>query len=176
MVAAMWLIEAVNAIDGQGLDGDGIYPRSLAGLPGIISSPFLHASFTHLIGNTIPLVILGLVIAAAGARRVIEVTVVVALVAGLGTWLVGPSHVSTIGASGIVFGYAGFLIMRGFFMRSFPALAIGVIVAILFGASLAADLVPQAGVSWQDHLFGALGGVLAARLVSGGRGSQTILP
>jgi len=176
MVAAMWLLEAVNAIDGQGLDGDGIYSRSLAGLPGIISSPFLHASFTHLIGNTIPLVILGLVIAAAGARRVIEVTVVVVLVAGLGTWLVGPSHVSTIGASGVVFGYAGFLIARGFFTRSFPALAIGVVVAILFGASLAADLVPQAGVSWQDHLFGALGGIIAARLVSGGRGTQTILP
>lgn len=176
LVAVMWLVEVVNKIDGQGLNGDGIYSRSLAGLPGILSSPFLHASFTHLIGNTVPFVILGLVIAAAGARRVIEVTVVVVVVAGLGTWLVGPSHVSTIGASGVVFGYAGFLIARGFFTRSFPALAIGVVVAILFGASLAADLVPQAGVSWQDHLFGALGGILAARLVSGGRGTQTILP
>ena len=176
LVAAMWLIEVVNKIDGQRLNGDGIYPRSLSGLPGILSSPFLHAGFDHLIGNTVPFVVLGLVIAAAGARRVIEVTVVVVLVAGLGTWLVGPSHVSTIGASGVVFGYAGFLIARGFFVRSFPALAIGVVVAILFGASLAADLIPQAGVSWQDHLFGALGGIIAARLVSGGRGTQTILP
>ena len=176
LVAVMWVLEIVNKIDGQGLDGDGIYARSLKGLPGIISSPFLHAGFDHLIGNTIPFVILGLIIAAAGARRVIEVTVVVALVAGLGTWLVSPSHVSTIGASGIVFGYAGFLIARGFFTRSFMALGIGVAVAILFGASLAADLVPQAGISWQDHLFGALGGVLAARVVSGGRGTQTILP
>jgi membrane associated rhomboid family serine protease len=176
LVAVMWLLEIVNAIDGQHLDGDGIYARSLAGLPGIVSSPFLHAGFGHLIGNTIPFVVLGLVIAAAGARRVIEVTVVVALVAGLGTWLTAPSHVSTIGASGIVFGYAGFLIARGFFTRSFPALAIGVVVAVLFGATLAADLIPQAGVSWQDHLFGALGGILAARLVSGGRGTQTILP
>jgi membrane associated rhomboid family serine protease len=176
LVAAMWLVEVVNKIDGQGLNSDGIYARSLAGLPGILSSPFLHAGFDHLIGNTIPFVVLGLVIAAAGARRVIEVTVVVIVVAGLGTWLVGPSHASTIGASGVVFGYAGFLIARGFFVRSFPALAIGVVVAILFGASLAADLVPQAGVSWQDHLFGALGGILAARMVSGGRGTQTILP
>ena len=176
MVAVMWVLEAINSIDGQGLDGDGIYARSLSGLPGIISSPFLHASWSHLIGNTIPFVILGLVIAAAGARRVIEVTVIVALVAGLGTWLVAPSHLSTIGASGIVFGYAGFLIARGFFTRSFAALAIGVVVAVLFGVSLASDLVPRAGISWQDHLFGALGGVLAARLVSGGRGSQTILP
>lgn len=176
LVAVMWVVEVVNKIDGQGLDGDGIYSRSLAGLPGIISSPFLHAGFDHLIGNTIPLVILGLVIAAAGARRVIEVTLLVIAVAGLGTWAVGPAHASTIGASGLVFGYAGFLIARGFFVRSFAALAIGVVVAVLFGVSLASDLVPQAGISWQDHLFGALGGVLAARLVSGGRGTQTILP
>lgn len=176
LVALMWLLEVVNKIDGQALDGDGIYPRSLAGLPGIISAPFLHAGFGHLVGNTVPLVILGLVIAAAGARRVIEVTAVVLAIAGLGTWLTGPSHTSTIGASGLVFGYAAFLIARGLFKRSFAALAIGVAVAVLFGASLAADLVPQTGVSWQDHLFGALGGIAAARLVSGGRGSQTILP
>ena len=176
LVAVMWVLEVVNKIDGQGLNGDGIYARSLSGLPGILSAPFLHAGFGHLIGNTIPFVVLGLVIAAAGARRVIEVTVVVVLVAGLGTWLISPSHVSTIGASGVVFGYAGFLIARGFFTRSFPALAIGVVVAIVFGISLASDLVPKTGVSWQDHLFGALGGILAARLVSGGRGTQTILP
>jgi membrane associated rhomboid family serine protease len=176
MLALMWLLQIINAIDGQALDTDGIYPRSLAGFPGIISAPFLHAGFGHLIGNSIPLVILGLVVAAAGARRVIEVTLVVLAIAGLGTWLTGPSHVSTIGASGLVFGYAGFLIARGFFTRSFGALAIGVAVALLFGISLASDLVPQSGVSWQDHLFGAIGGIAAARLVSGGRGTQTILP
>jgi membrane associated rhomboid family serine protease len=176
LVAVMWLLEIVNKIDGQALNGDGIYARSLSGLPGILSAPFLHAGFGHLIGNTVPFVVLGLVIAAAGARRVIEVTAVVVLVAGLGTWLISPSHVSTIGASGVVFGYAGFLIARGFFTRSFAALAIGVVVAIVFGISLAADLVPKTGVSWQDHLFGALGGILAAKLVSGSRGAQTILP
>jgi membrane associated rhomboid family serine protease len=176
LLAAMWLLEIVNKIDGQALNGDGIYARSLAGLPGIVSAPFLHAGFGHLIGNSIPFALLGVIIAAAGARRVIEVTVIVVVVAGLGTWLTAPSHVSTIGASGIVFGYAGFLVARGFFTRSMVALAIGVVVAVAFGASLAADLVPRAGVSWQDHLFGALGGILAARLVSGSRGTQTILP
>lgn len=176
MVAVMWVLEIVSKIDGQGLNGDGIWSRSLSGLPGILTAPFLHAGFGHLAGNTIPFVLLGLVIAAAGARRVIEVTVIVVLVGGLGTWLTGPSHTSTIGASGIVFGYAGFLVARGFFQRSFAALAIGVVVAVLFGASLASDLIPRTGVSWQDHLFGALGGILAARFVTGGRGTQTILP
>ena len=89
--AFMWVVEIVNKIDGQRLSSDGIYPRSLSGLPGIISAPFLHAGFGHLLGNTIPFVVLGLVIAVAGARRVIEVTAIVILVAGLGTWLAAGS-------------------------------------------------------------------------------------
>lgn len=173
LVAVMWVVEIVNKIDGQRLTSDGIYPRALAGLPGILSAPFLHAGFGHLIGNTIPFVVLGLVIASAGARRIIEVTVVVILVAGLGTWLTAGSHTDTVGASGVVFGYAGFLIARGFFTRSIGALALGVVVAVLFGGALATDLVPQAGISWQDHLFGGLGGILAARLLSGGASAKT---
>jgi membrane associated rhomboid family serine protease len=166
MVAVMWVVEIVNKIDGQGLSSDGIYPRTLSGLPGIISAPFLHFGFNHLIGNTVPFVILGLVIAAAGARRVIEVTVIVILVAGLGTWLTAGSHSDTVGASGVVFGYAGFLIARGFFTRTIGALALGVVAAVLFGGALASGLVPHPGISWQDHLFGGLGGILAARLLT----------
>jgi membrane associated rhomboid family serine protease len=166
MVAVMWVVEIVNKIDGQRLSSDGIYPRSLAGLPGIISAPFLHFGFNHLIGNTIPFIILGLVIGAAGARRLIEVTVIVILVAGLGTWLTAGSHSDTVGASGVVFGYAGFLIARGFFTRTIGALALGVVAAVLFGGALAGGLVPHPGISWQDHLFGGLGGILAARLLT----------
>jgi membrane associated rhomboid family serine protease len=169
LVAFMWVVEIINKIDGQRLTSDGIYPRSLSGLPGILSAPFLHAGFDHLIGNTIPFVVLGLVIATAGARRVIEVTAIVIVVAGLGTWLTAGSGSDTVGASGIVFGYAGFLIARGFFTRNIGALAIGVVVALLFGGALAADLVPQTGISWQDHLFGGLGGILAARVLAGAR-------
>ena len=83
---------------------------------------------------------------------------IVILVAGLGTWLVAGSGTDTIGASGVVFGYAGYLIARGFFTRNVGSLAVGVLVALLFGAALASDLVPQAGISWEDHLFGGLGG------------------
>jgi membrane associated rhomboid family serine protease len=166
LVGVMWVVEIVNKIDGQRLTSDGIYPRALSGLPGIISAPFLHFGFNHLIGNTIPFVILGLVIGAAGARRVIEVTVIVILVAGLGTWLTAGSHSDTVGASGVVFGYAGFLIARGFFTRTIAALALGVVAAVLFGGALAGGLVPHPGISWQDHLFGGLGGILAARLLT----------
>jgi membrane associated rhomboid family serine protease len=167
MLALMWVIEIVNRIDGQKLDVDGIYPRTLNGLPGIISSPFLHASFSHLIANTIPFVILGLLVAFDGALRVVEVTVIVGLVAGLGTWLTAGSGSSTIGASGIVFGYAGYLIARGYFTRRILELGVAVVVAVLFGGALAWDLVPRTGVSWEDHLFGGLGGILAAYLLTG---------
>jgi membrane associated rhomboid family serine protease len=170
LVAVMWVVEVVNKIDAQRLSADGIYPRTLSGLPGILSAPFLHAGFGHLLGNTVPFVVLGLVIAAAGARRVIEVTAIVILIGGLGTWLTASSGSDTVGASGLVFGYAGFLIARGFFTRSIGALLVGVGVALLFGGALAADLVPQSGISWQDHLFGGLGGVLAARVLPGAGG------
>jgi membrane associated rhomboid family serine protease len=185
LLGVMWVVEIVNKIDGQKLNGDGIHPRSLSGLPGVLSAPFLHAGFGHLVGNTIPFIVLGLLVAVGGARRVIEVTVIVALVAGLGTWLTAGGGTSTIGASGIVFGYAGYLIARGFFTRRMLELGVGVIVALLFGGALAWDLVPKTGVSWEDHLFGGLGGILAARVLtvglrgrgsgaSGGRNSELV--
>ena len=166
LLGAFWIVEIVNKIDGQHLNVDGIYPRTLNGLPGILSAPFLHAGIGHLAGNTIPFAILGMLVAMSGARRVIIVTAIVIAIAGLGTWLTAPSHSDTIGASGIVFGYAGYLIARGFFSRRFLELGIGVIVAILFGAALAWDLVPKSGVSWEDHLFGGIGGIVAARLLT----------
>ena len=168
LLGVMWVLEIVNKIDGQHLSADGIYPRSLSGLPGVLSAPFLHAGFGHLAGNTVPFAILGLLLALAGARRVIEVTVVVVLAAGLGTWLTASSGTDTIGASGIVFGYAGYLVARGFFTRRVVELGLGVLVAVLFGGALAWDLIPHPGVSWQDHLFGGAGGVLAAWLLTRG--------
>jgi membrane associated rhomboid family serine protease len=166
LLGVFWVLEIVNKIDGQHFSADGIYPRTLNGLPGILSAPFLHAGFGHLAGNTVPFAILGILVALGGARRVIIVTAIVILVAGLGTWLTAPSHSDTIGASGIVFGYAGYLIARGFFSRRFLELAMGVIIGILFGGALAWDLVPKSGVSWEDHLFGGLGGIAAARLLT----------
>jgi membrane associated rhomboid family serine protease len=171
LVAAMWIVQLVNALDGQRLDRDGIISRHVSGLPGILSAPFLHAGFGHLIGNTVPFVILGLVIALGGARQVIVVSVIVVLVSGLGTWLVASSGTDTVGASGVVFGYATFLMARGAFTRSLLAIVVGVIVALLFGAALLISLVPHTGVSWEDHLFGAIGGVIAARAIATPRGS-----
>ncbi len=166
LVALMWLVEAIDAIDAHRLDTEGIRPRRLSGLIGVVTGPFLHASLDHLLSNTVPFLILGLTIAFEGAIRVLAVTAIVALVAGLGTWLIAPAGTVTVGASGLVFGFAAYLIARGVFSRRPAQLAVGVAVGLLFGGALLGSLVPQAGISWQDHLCGAIGGLLAARVLA----------
>lgn len=163
IVALMWVVEAINAIDSYHLDSDGIYARNFGRLWGIFTAPFIHANFApHLLDNTIPLVFMGAIIALHGARRLALVTLIVIVIGGLGTWLVSPGHVSTIGASGLVFGYATYLFARGFFDRSLLELLAGLIVGVIWGGALLSSVVPQTGVSWQGHLSGAVAGVIAA--------------
>ena len=166
LIALMWLAEIVDTFADHRLDGYGIEPRDDDGLIGIVAAPFLHDGFGHLISNTIPLLAMGLAIAFAGARRVLLVTAVVALVSGLGTWLIAPASTLHIGASGLVFGYATYLLSRGVFNRDLLELAIGAVVAVVWGGALLGGLLPEEGISWQGHFFGALGGVLAARLLA----------
>ena len=118
IIAFMWLIEAINTLDSNRLDNDGIWARNVDHLWGIFTAPFIHLSWQHLIANTIPFAFMGLIIALHGARRLLQVTAIVIVVGGLGTWLVAPSHSVTDGASGVVFGYATYLFARGFFNRS----------------------------------------------------------
>jgi membrane associated rhomboid family serine protease len=164
MVVVMWLVEAVDAL-GAHLEGDGIHPRDVGWLPGIAFAPFLHAGWGHLIGNTIPFLILGFTIALGGLARTAVVTVIVVLVAGFGTWLIGPAHTNPIGASGVVFGFATYLVARGIFSRRPLHFAVGLAVLALYGTTLLFALIPTPGISWQGHLFGAIGGVIAARVV-----------
>jgi membrane associated rhomboid family serine protease len=164
MIAMMWVVELIDLAKGD-LDSNGIRPRDEEGLPGIVLAPFLHGSFGHLLGNTIPLALLGGVIALGGLRRIAIVTVIVGLTAGVGTWMAAPVNTIHIGASGIVFGYISYLVVRGLYSRSVPHFAAGLIVFVLWGGTLMTGLVPTDGISWQGHLFGALGGILAARIV-----------
>ena len=165
LVMLMWGLEIVDTIDHHKLDQYGIEPRETDGLIGIVAAPFLHAGFGHLIGNTVPFVVMGVLIALSGAARVLAVTGIVALVSGVGVWLIGPEHTNHIGASGIVFGYATYLMTRGFYNRSAVEIVVGIAIAAIFGTALLGGLAPQEGISWQGHLFGAIGGVIAARLL-----------
>ena len=164
MALLMWLVEVVDLVAGD-LDSAGIRPRDTDGLAGIVVSPFLHGGFAHLLGNTIPFLILGAAIALGGLVRVAAVTAIVALIGGVGTWLTAPEGTAHIGASGLVFGFATYLVARGAYSRRALHLLGGLLVLAIYGTTLLFGLVPTPGVSWQGHLFGAVGGVVAARLV-----------
>ena len=171
VVVLMWVIEGINTLDSNRLDSDGILPRSIGHIWGIFTAPFIHASWQHLIANTVPFVFMGLIIALQGAKRFALVTVIVIVVGGIGTWLVSPAHTSTgipeytIGASGVVFGYATYLFTRGFFNRNILELLIGLVVGVVWGGALWSSVVPHTGISWQGHVCGAIGGVLAAYML-----------
>lgn len=163
MTAVMWVQEIVDAGIGWRLDRFGIRPRQIDGLDGIVLSPFLHGGFQHLISNTVPFLLLGAAIALGGVRRFLGVVLIVGVIAGVGTWLTGPTNSIHIGASGLVFGFLTYLMARGVFARSLLYLLGGVVVFLIYGSVLWGVL-PSPGISWQGHLFGALGGVAAAWL------------
>jgi membrane associated rhomboid family serine protease len=173
IVALMWVVEVINTLDSNGLDNDGIIPRDFGHLWGVFTSPFIHGSFQHLISNTIPFVFMGVIIALRGAARVARVTLIVIVIGGLGTWLIAPANSLTFGASGVVFGYATYLLTRGVFDRSALELLTGAIVAAVWGGALLASLVPHQGISWQGHLCGGIGGVVAAWRLSSSDSSRT---
>ncbi|MDX6706371.1 MAG: hypothetical protein QOI48_2217 [Solirubrobacteraceae bacterium] len=162
MIAVMWMAEIVDVAAGHRLDAYGIHPRDVEGLPEIVSAPFLHVGFGHLISNTVPFAIMGAAIALGGLARVAIVTIIVGFVSGLGTWLIASPNTVHLGASGIVFGYAAYLVSRGLLSKRLTELAIGAIVLAVWGFGLLQGLLPQERISWQAHLFGAVGGVLAA--------------
>ncbi len=176
MVALMWVIELINSVDSYKLDQDGLYPHNVDRIWGIFTTPFLHASWSHLIGNTIPFVFMGALIALEGARRLAAVTLIVIVLGGLGTWLLSPAGVPVVGASGVVFGYATYLLTRGFFNHSLTQILAGVVVVAVFGSALLASLVPHGNVSWQGHLCGGIAGVIAAWLLSRDRSQVAANP
>ena len=176
IVALMWVIEVVNTLDSNNLDFDGIYPRNFDRLWGVFTSPFLHVSFAHLVSNTIPFLFMGAIIAMRGAARLAVVTAIVIIVGGIGTWLIAPAGASTVGASGVVFGYAAYLLTRGLFDRSVVELLIGLVVGVVWGGALLSSLVPHYGISWQAHACGAVGGVIAAWALASNRSPAPALP
>ena len=155
-----WLV-----FDG-GLDAYGVHPRSLVGLGGILTMPFLHAGFGHLVGNLLAGVPLAFLSMERSAKDFLAVVAVSGLTAGLGAWLFGAGGSVHIGASGVVFGLLGFLMLRGVFERRIMPILMSLFVGLGWGGMLL-GLVPGlfAGVSWQAHLFGFAGGALVARML-----------
>jgi membrane associated rhomboid family serine protease len=164
MLAAMWGEEVVDTVADGRLDRFGIRPRQLDGLDGILLSPFLHDGFGHLIANSLPFALMGGAICLGSAARFVQVTVIVGLIGGVGTWLTGPDHSLHVGASGLVFGYLTYLVSRGIFARKVTYILGGLVTLMVYGGVLW-GLLPRPGISWQGHVFGAAGGVAAAWLL-----------
>ena len=164
-VALLWAVHLLNWIIGYGLNpAFGLIPRYLGGLDGVIAMPLLHGSFAHLMGNTPPLLVMGGLLVATTTRALLPVNAVVIGLSGGLVWLFGSSAIH-IGASGLVFGWFGFLVVRGLVDRSPITLGAALLVGVLYGSLLWGVLPGQPGVSWEAHLFGAIAGAAAAVLV-----------
>ncbi|NJR51034.1 MAG: rhomboid family intramembrane serine protease [Leptolyngbyaceae cyanobacterium CSU_1_3] len=160
LVLIAWIVSIVNfGLLGGSLNHLGIRPRSLGGLQGILFAPFLHGDWAHIEGNTIGFATFGGLILLQDPSNFGAVTTIVALTSGIGTWLVGEGNrsgkvVVHIGASGVVFGYLGFLFSLAYFDRSLSSASILVLLSFFYSKYLWGILPLQEGISWEEHLFG----------------------
>ncbi len=167
IVAVFWLVEIVDfLIFKGGLDKFGIQPRSISGLGGLLFAPFLHGGFPHLIANTIPFITLGWLTMIQETSDFYIVSIIAAIFGGLGVWSLGGSNSIHIGASILIYGYLGFLLLRGYFQKNLPSIILSVIVFFLYGGLIFGIFPSRIGVSWEGHLFGFIGGAIAAWAIS----------
>ncbi|MCU1683301.1 MAG: rhomboid family intrarane serine protease [Amycolatopsis sp.] len=160
--AVLYLVELVDVVTPGNLDQGGIHSRSLSGLEGVIWAPLLHNGWSHLFGNTLPVLIFAFLAMAAGIGQWVAVTATIWIISGLGVWLTGPSLAVTVGASGLAFGWLAYLLVRGLFNRSPGQIGVSLVLLFIWGGMLWGVLPGNPAVSWQGHLFGALAGILAA--------------
>ncbi len=177
LIGILWLIEIADYILFKGqLDKFGIRPRQLIGLRGIFIAPFLHNGFSHLIANTIPFLTLGWLTMLQKTRHFYIVSLLSMIIGGLGIWLLGASNSVHIGASIIIYGYLGFLLLRGYFQRNIPSILLSIVVFFLYGSLLWGFLPSAMNISWEGHLFGFIGGAFAAWAIANSQKKQQIIP
>jgi membrane associated rhomboid family serine protease len=169
-IILFWTIEIVDYTVFRGsLDQYGIKPRDTAALGGIFLAPFLHGGFGHLMANTIPFITLGWLTMLQETNDFYIVSAMSAVVGGTGVWLFGAPNSVHIGASILIYGYLGFLLLRGCFQRNLPSITLSILVVIVYGGLIWGVFPSEIGVSWQGHLFGFLGGAIAAKILAQSR-------
>ena len=161
-LALLWVLEVLDLVLIGALDGFGVSPRDVAELPQILTAPFLHFGFEHLMANSLPFLVLGVLARMAGRREFWVATLASILVSGVFAWLLSAPNTVTAGASGLIFGWLAFLLVRGLFNRNWKQILISAAVFGFFGGLLWGVFPTLPGISWQGHLGGAVGGVLAA--------------
>nr|WP_047260735.1 rhomboid family intramembrane serine protease [Corynebacterium uterequi] len=166
-VVAIWSVFLVNLlVFGGDLVFFGIHPLDTASWWGIFAAPFLHANLEHVLSNTVPGAVFAFLIGFSGRRVFWEVTLITVVAAGAGTWLFGGVATNHIGASGVVYGWLAYLLIRGVFNRHLGQVVVGVVLGIAYSGLIFGLLPGVPGVSWQGHLFGALGGLGAGMLIT----------
>ncbi len=164
LTALLWFLEGVDVMTHHWLDGLGVRARDFADLWSIFTVPLAHGSWGHLLANTLPFFVLGLLVLATGtAREFVVGGVIMVVISGLVAWGFSPAYTNTVGASGVIFGWLTYLLVRGFYSRRPGQIVLALVVFIFFGAILWGVLPGTPGVSWQGHLGGAIGGIVAAR-------------
>jgi len=164
LLLLMWAVFLVTALSGGALLSLGVIPRTAIGLRGILFAPLLHGSLAHIVANSIPFFLLGWLVMLRDSGHFLPVTIFATLGSGLAAWLLGAPGSVHVGASGVIFGYLGFLITAGWYERSVASILLSVVVIVLWGGMVFGVLPGQTGISWQAHLGGFIGGVLAARM------------
>ncbi|WP_329051420.1 rhomboid family intramembrane serine protease [Amycolatopsis sp. NBC_01488] len=165
LLALLWVIQLVNSVDSYGLSREfGIEARDPASLPEIFSAPFMHQSWGHIEGNSGPLFVFGFLAAYRGVKKWLGVSALIIVASGLGVWFISPSNSITVGASGLVFGYFGYIIVRGLFDRHPIDIVLGLVMALCFAYTFASLLPTEEGISWQGHMFGFVGGIVGGWL------------
>ncbi len=172
-LALLWIVQLINVADHYRLVYEyGIRPRSVSSLPDILTAPFLHLSWTHIEGNSGPLFIFGFLAAYRGVMRFLGLTVLVIVVSGLAAWLTAPTNSVGVGASGVVFGYLGYVLVKGLFDRHVIDIIIGAVMALCFAYQFTV-LLPHAGIGWQDHIGGLAAGIVGGWIFRDRRAART---
>lgn len=165
LLALLWVLEGVDQLTHSSLDALGIRTRDVGDLWSIFTAPLVHFGWGHLEANSIPFLVLGVVVLVGGLWRWITATLIPTITSGLSAWLLSAPHTVTAGASGLIFGWLTYVLARGIFSRNWRHILLGVVVLLVYGGVLWGVVPQSAGISWQAHLGGAAGGVLAAWLV-----------
>jgi membrane associated rhomboid family serine protease len=165
MLAGMWMLELLDQLSGNQLDQLGIHARELDGMPEILTAPFLHAGWDHLMSNSLPFLVLGFLVLLSGMARWLVASLIIIVISGLTAWFLTPANTIILGASGLIFGWLTFLLARGLWSRRPAQVVIAVLVLLVYGGLIWGVFPGNAGISWQAHLGGAIAGVLAAWLL-----------
>jgi membrane associated rhomboid family serine protease len=162
LLGGLWMLELLDQLSGNQLDQLGIHARDVDGMPEIFTAPFLHAGWDHLISNSLPFLVLGFLVLLSGLARWLVSSLIIIIISGLTAWLMTPANTIILGASGLIFGWLTYLLARGIWSRRPAQIVIAVLVLLVYGGLIWGVLPGTAGVSWQAHLGGAVGGIVAA--------------